>query len=76
MNKKLTVDALAVRICRTIRDMCRDDRTWINLDQLHQRVGLDNLRALDAAVAFAAAKGWLLIGGRPVQSVLLSQTAP
>ncbi len=32
--------------------------------------------AIDAAVAFAAAKGWLALGGAPAHSVLLTPVAP
>jgi hypothetical protein len=39
-------------------------------------MGLENLRTVDAAVAFARAKGWLAIGGAPAHSVLLKQGAP
>jgi hypothetical protein len=34
------------------------------------------LRTLDAALAFASAKGWVSLGGRPVHSVLLKAQAP
>jgi hypothetical protein len=74
--KKSTIDVLAVEVCRTIRDVRQDHQAWISLDRLQDRLGIENLNAVDAAVAFAAAKGWLAIGGAPAHSVLLNQEAP
>jgi hypothetical protein len=74
--KKSTIDALAVELCQAIRDVRQDHEAWISLDRVQDRLGIENLRAVDAAVAYAAAKGWLAIGGAPAHSVLLNQGAP
>ena len=76
MEGKPTVDVLAIRICHTVRDMRGDHQAWIAPDLLRDHLGAETVMAIDAAVAFAAAKGWLAIGGAPAHSVLLSQVAP
>ena len=73
---KPAIDILAIEVCRAIRDVGRDHRGWISLDRLHDRLGFATRSAIDAAVAFAVAKGWLAIGGAPAHSVLLNQGAP
>lgn len=70
------IDALAVRVCQAIRDVRLDHQSWISIDRVHDCLGLENLRTVDAAVAFAKAKGWLAINGAPAHSVLLKQGAP
>lgn len=76
VRKTQRIDILAVEICRVIRDVRKDHQAWIGIDGLQGRLGLDDLRTVDAALAFASAKGWLAIGGRPAHSVLLKQGAP
>jgi len=76
MTKRIAIDSLAVRVCQTIRDVRRDDEAWISLYRVQDRLGIENLNTVDAAIAFAAAKGWLAIGGAPAHSVLLNQGAP
>ena len=76
MSKPQGIDTLAVEVCRAIRDVRQDHQAWIRIDGLYGHRGLENLRAVDAAVAFASAKGWLTIAGRPAHSVLLNQGAP
>jgi hypothetical protein len=76
MRNAQAIDILAVKVCRVIRDVRKDHQAWISIDGLHGHLGLDDLRTVDAAVAFASAKGWLAIGGMPAHSVLLKQGAP
>ena len=76
MRNSQAIDALAVKVCRAIRDVRKDNQAWISIDGLHGHLGLDDLRTVDAAVAYASAKGWLAIGGMPAHSVLLKQAAP
>jgi hypothetical protein len=70
------IDILAVKVCRAIRDIRKDNQAWISIDGLHGHLGLDELRTVNAAVAYAGAKGWLAIGGMPASSVLLKRAAP
>jgi hypothetical protein len=76
MNTKLTVDALAARVCQVARDARNEHEAWVNIDRIRDRLGVDGLHTIDAAVAFASAKGWLSIGGRPAHSVLINRSAP
>jgi hypothetical protein len=76
MNNAQTIDTLAVRVCQAVRDVREEHEAWIGIDCLNEFLGLDDLRLVDAALAFASAKGWLSIGGRPAHSVLLNRGAP
>lgn len=76
MERKQTIYDLAVRVCRAVRGVRGDRQTWIGLELVHREMGGERPSAIDAAVAFAAAKGWLAIGGRPSHSVMLVQGAP
>jgi len=76
MSKRLTVDALATRVCRVIRDVRKDHEAWVSIDRLQDCLGSEEQHAVDLAVAFASAKGWLSIGGTPPHSVLLNRCAP
>jgi len=72
----MAVDRLAVDVCRAIRAVRGAHEAWIDLDRLVGRPGLESRTAVDAAVAFAAAKGWLAIARNATGSVLLSHRAP
>jgi hypothetical protein len=76
MMNKSTIDVLAIQVCQAIRDVRQEHQAWISLDRVQDHLGIENLNTLDAAVAFAAAKGWLAIGGAPSHSVLLNRGAP
>ena len=76
MTTPRTIDALAVRVCQAVRDVRPDDQAWTGIDCLEEFLGLDDPHLIDAALAFASAKGWLSIGGRPAHSVLLHADAP
>ena len=76
MTRPRSIDALAVRICQAVRDVRAEDEAWIAIDCLNEFLGLDDVHTIDAALAFASAKGWLSIGGRPAHSVLLNGSAP
>ena len=75
-SRKPAIDILAIEVCRAIRDVGRSSQGWISLERLYERLGFATRSAIDAAVAFAAAKGWLAIGGAPTYSVLLNHDAP
>ena len=70
MERKQTIYDLAVRVCRAVRGV------RIGLELVHREMRGERPSAVDAAVAFAAAKGWLAIGGRPSHSVMLGHGAP
>jgi hypothetical protein len=74
--RRPAIDILAIEVCRTLRDVRRDPQGWVSLDWLQNRLGFATRSAIDAAVAFAAAKGWLAIDGAPAHRVLLNEEAP
>jgi len=76
MTRPSTIDDLAVRVCQAVRDVREENEAWIGIDCLEEFLGIDDLRLVDAALAFASAKGWLSIGGQPAHSVLLNAEAP
>lgn len=76
MKARLTVDVLAARVCQAARDARKEHQAWVDIDHIRDRLGVEDLRTVDAAVAFASAKGWLSIGGIPPHSVILNRTAP
>lgn len=71
-----TIDRLAVRVCRAVRDARGEHQAWIALTHVADRLDDQSPDAVDAAIAFAAAKGWLSLGGAPSHSVLLTPRAP
>jgi hypothetical protein len=73
MSRVSTVDTLAVRICHTIRSVRREDEA---LDRLVGQPGLERRTEVDAAAAFAAAKGWLAFGDPAAEFALLLERAP
>lgn len=76
MSAASTVDVLAVQLCHAVREVRREDEAWIGIDCLGEFLRLTDSTAIDAALAFASAKGWMSIGGRPAHSVLLKLGAP
>ena len=75
-SRRLTIDALAERVCRVIRDVRSEHEAWVGIDRIRDRIAVEDAHTVDAAVAFASAKGWLSIGGAPAHSVLLNRAAP
>ena len=73
MTKPRSIDTLAVQVCQAVRDVRDEDQAWIAIDCLNEFLRLDDVQTIDVALAFASAKGWLSIGGRPAHSVLLER---
>ena len=76
MSRISTVDTLAVRVCQAIRTVRGEDEAWVALDRLVGQPGLERRTEVDAAVAFAAAKGWLAFGDPAAEFALLLERAP
>jgi hypothetical protein len=72
----LALDFLAVELCQAVRDVRSEPQTWVDIDRIRDRLGAVEPRTVDAAMAFASAKGWLSIDGRPAHSILLTRDAP
>lgn len=71
-----TIDRLAVRVCHAVRDVRGERQAWIAVTQVANCLDGESPDAIDAAIAFAAAKGWLSLGGAPSYCVLLTPRAP
>ena len=76
MSNRSNIDLLAVQLCHAVRTVRREDEAWIEIDCLNEFLRLTDSSMIDAALAFASAKGWVSIGGRPAHSVLLNGSAP
>src|ERR1044072_9983089 len=66
-------EPLAVRICKaahTIMDGRRPQ--WAPVAMLSQIIKVKDEEMLSSAITLAAQKGWLMVGGQPVHSVLLT----
>jgi hypothetical protein len=72
----LTVDERAVHVCRTIRDVRGETEAFVALDRLVGRAGLERRSEVDAAAAYAAARGWLAFGDAAADFALLLERAP
>lgn len=72
----MAVDATAVRVCRAIREVRGEDEAWVALDRLVGQPGLERRSEVDAAAAYAAAKGWLAFGDAAADFALLLERAP
>jgi hypothetical protein len=72
----MAVDTLAIGICRAIRTVRGEKEAWVSLDRLVGQPGLDRRTEVDAAAAFAAAKGWLAFGDEAANFALLLDRAP
>lgn len=76
MSAPSRIETLALWVCQAVRDVREDDQAWIGIDCLNEFLRIDDVQTIDAALAFASAKGWLSLGGRPTHSVLLNVEAP
>ncbi|SKA35926.1 hypothetical protein SAMN02745126_05748 [Enhydrobacter aerosaccus] len=76
MNRMFAIEALARDLCQALRSLRGDHRSWIAIDEMQHCLGVDKATIVNAAVAYAAAKGWMAVGGTPAHSVLLAQGAP
>ncbi len=72
----MAVDRLALHVCQAIRSVRRNDEAWVALDRLVGQPGLERPSEVDAAAAFAAAKGWLAFGDAAADFALLLERAP
>lgn len=70
------VETLAVRVCHAIREVRGETGAWVSLDRLVGQPGLARRSEVDAAAAFASAKGWLAFGDAAADFALLRERAP
>jgi hypothetical protein len=70
------ITTLAIHACRAIRAVRGEHEAWVELDRLIGQPGLESRTEVDAAAAFAAAKGWLAFGDAAAEHALLLDRAP
>jgi hypothetical protein len=47
---------------------------WVSVSKISQHIHVKDEEMLNGAITFAAQSGWLMIGGQPAHSVLLTQS--
>lgn len=73
MSRPTSIDSMAVRVCSAVREAGGEDKAWIGIDCLSEFLAGTDATTIDAALAFAGAKGWVSISSH---KVLLSSNAP
>ena len=76
MQRRVALDDLAAHLCGTVRALAADREAWIAIDRLQARLQPEEVTSLHAAIAFAAARKWILISRAPPDHVLLKPGAP
>lgn len=46
---------------------------WVSVSRISRQINVKDEEMLEGAISFAARNGWLMVGGQPVHSVLLTQ---
>lgn len=68
-------EPLALRLCKAVYDIMAGKRSqWVSLTRVSERVNVKNQELLGGAVSYASQKGWLMVGGQPVHSLLLTES--
>lgn len=75
-RRPVTLDLHAARLCASLRALASDREAWIAIERLRTSLQPQEERTVDAAIAFAAARGWLAISRAPADNVLLMPGAP
>ena len=66
-------EPLAIRICKAAHTILDGERSqWATVAKLSQFLNVKDEDMLSHAITLAAQKGWLIVGGQPVHSVLLT----
>jgi hypothetical protein len=66
-------EPLAIRICKAAHSiMDGEGSQWVSVAKVSQVIKVKDEEMLSSAITFAAQKGWLMVGGQPVHSVLLT----
>ena len=66
-------EPLAIRICKAAHSMMAGERSqWVSVAKVSQVIKVTDEEILISAITLAAQKGWLMVGGQPVHSLLLT----
>ena len=67
-------EPLARRLCKGVSDVLAGKHSqWVSVSKISQHINVKDEEMLNGAITFAARSGWLMVGGQPVHSVLLTQ---
>ena len=68
-------EPLARRLCKGVNDLMAGKHSqWVSVSKIFQHIHVKDEEMLNGAITFAAQSGWLMIGGQPAHSVLLTQS--
>jgi hypothetical protein len=66
-------EPLAIRICKAAHTIMDGERSqWASVAEVSQVIKVKDEEMLSGAITLAAQKGWLMVGGQPIHSVLLT----
>lgn len=69
-------EPLARRLCKGVYDLAGGNHSqWVSVSKISQHIKVKDEEMLNGAISFAARNGWMMVGGQPVHSVLLTQPA-
>ena len=67
-------EPLARRLCKGVYDLAGGEHSqWVSVSKISEHIRVKDAEMLNGAISFAAQNGWLMVGGQPVHSVLLTQ---
>ena len=67
-------EPLARRLCKGVNDLLAGRHSqWVSVSKVSQQINVKDEEMLNGAIAFAARSGWIMAGGQPVHSVLLTE---
>ena len=68
-------EPLARRLCKGVNDLLAGRHSqWVSVSKVSQQINVKDEEMLNGAITFAARSGWIMAGGQPVHSVLLTET--
>jgi hypothetical protein len=68
-------EPLARRMCKAVYDLMAGKRAqWVSVTKLSEHIKVKDQEMLAGAITHAARQGWLMVGGQPVHSVLLTDS--
>jgi hypothetical protein len=66
-------EPLARRLCKGVYDLAGGKHSqWVSVSKISQHIKVKDEEMLYVAMSFAAQSGWLMVGGQPLHSVLLT----
>ena len=67
-------EPLARRLCKGVYDLAGGKHSqWVSIRKISEHISVKDAEMLNGALTFAAQSGWLMVGGQPAHSVLLTQ---